>query len=349
MDDIINSLPKNITIINNAIKAYHIINNPIYENILVGVSGGADSDVMLDICYLCDNNKKNKYVWFDTGIEYQATKEHLNYLEERYDIKIIRAKAIKSVPVCCKEYGQPFLSKYVSDYISRLQRYGFKFTDESFESLYSKYPKCKSALQWWCGKKGENSKFGIQRNKWLKEFMVQNPPPCKFSDRCCIYSKKNTSAQFIKMNNIGLKILGIRRSEGGLRSLVHKSCFDERIGDYDNYRPLFFYTNEDKAEYVQHRNILHSKCYSDYGLKRTGCVGCPFGRNFEEELEIVKRYEPKLYKAINNIFGDSYEYTRKYKEFCKKMDAKYGSYTKYLKMKKSKGRTFYKRLHKKPT
>ena len=34
--------------------------------------------------------------------------------------------------------------------------------------------------------------------------------------------------------------------------------------------------------------------------------------------EIVKKYEPKLFKAVNNIFADSYEYTRKYREFYKK-------------------------------
>lgn len=45
----------------------------------------------------------------------------------------------------------------------------------------------------------------------------------------------------------------------------------------------------------------------------------------KKNISIVKRM-PKggnmkdryLYKAVNNIFGDSYEYTKKYKEFCKK-------------------------------
>lgn len=69
-------------------------------------------------------------------------------------------------------------------------------------------------------------------------------------------------------------------------------------------------------------DIEHSKCYTEYGLKRTGCAGCPFGRDFEYELEVIQKYEPKLYKAVNNIFGDSYEYTRKYREFVKKMNKK---------------------------
>lgn len=32
--------------------------------------------------------------------------------------------------------------------------------------------------------------------------------------------------------------------------------------------------------------------------------------------------EPELYKAAINIFGKSYEYTRKYREFVKMMKAK---------------------------
>ena len=50
-------------------------------------------------------------------------------------------------------------------------------------------------------------------------------------------------------------------------------------------------------------------------MTRTGCAGCPFGRDFEFELEIMGKYEPKLFRAVNIIFGSSYEYTRKYREF----------------------------------
>lgn len=56
-------------------------------------------------------------------------------------------------------------------------------------------------------------------------------------------------------------------------------------------------------------------------MTRTGCAGCPFGSKFEEELEIIEKYEPKLHKAINNIFKDSYEYTRQYREFKKNYKA----------------------------
>ena len=124
---------------------------------------------MLDICYRCDKNKKIDYVWFDTGLEYQATKDHLNYLEEKYNIEILKYKAIKSIPMSCKTYGQPFISKNVSEFIQRLQKHEFDWDDNSYEKLCGKYQKCNSALQWWCDSKGSKSQFNISQNKYLKE------------------------------------------------------------------------------------------------------------------------------------------------------------------------------------
>ena len=125
-------------------------------------------------------------------------------------------------------------------------------------------------------------------------------------------------------------MVGVRKAEGGARATAYKSCFDQNIDGHDNYRPLFWYKDEDKEAYEKARNITHSKCYTEYGLKRTGCAGCPYGKDFENELEVIEKYEPKLFKAVNKIFGDSYEYTRKYKKFCEEMDEKYGSYASYL-------------------
>ena len=64
-------------------------------------AGGGDSDIMLDIVSKVDTEHKVIYVWFDTGVEYQATKNHLDYLEEKYGIHIQREKAIKSIPFSC--------------------------------------------------------------------------------------------------------------------------------------------------------------------------------------------------------------------------------------------------------
>ena len=316
VENAIERCPNNQVIIDNMIKAWTYINDDKYKKIVCSVSGGSDSDVMLDICWRCDVNNKIEYVWFDTGLEYNATKEHLKYLEEKYGIKIITCKAIKSIPSSCIQFGQPFINKRVSENMKRLQQHGFKWEDDDFEVLYLKYPKCKSALQWWCNENKINS-LNIKGNKWLKEFIISNPPNFKISNQCCDYAKKKVIHKLIKDNKYDLSIFGVRKAEGGARAIAYKSCFDNNDSECDNYRPLFWYTDNDKRDYEMHFKITHSNCYCEYGLRRTGCAGCPFGRNFENELEIINEHEPRLFTAVNNIFGKAYEYTRRYREFCK--------------------------------
>ena len=303
------------------VKTYSVINNPKYKNPVCSISGGADSDIILDLCMNCDPNKKVKYVWFDTGLEYKATKDHLKYLEEIYDIEIERFKALKSIPHSCKEYGQPFLSKQVSDFINRLQKHGFQWEDESYEILSQRYSNCKSALEWWCCNKGEKSRFNITNNKYLKEFMVENPPWFKISSKCCKYAKKDVAKALIKSGKHDLDIVGIRKAEGGIRSSLYKSCFAENQFT-DDYRPVFWYKDSDKRDYENAFCITHSKCYEEYGLKRTGCAGCPYNRYFEDELSVIEKYEPNLYKAVCTIFKDSYKYTRMYKDYVEQQKNK---------------------------
>ena len=304
--DILRNAPSNLIIQDSFTKAHSVLKK--YDNALCSVSGGSDSDLLIDICSKLDPERKIDYIWFDTGIEYQATHNHLDYLEKKYGIRIERIRSAVPIPTACKRYGQPFLSKLVSEYIMRLQRHNFDFTKgfRSYDELLSEYPSCKSALDWWCNRKG--GAFNISRNKLLKDFLIEHPPTFRISSRCCKYSKKDTASRRVKERGYQLQIIGIRRSEGGMRIRFH-SCFDASHGIY---RPLLWYMAGDKREYEEHYHICHSACYTEYGLKRTGCVGCPFARNLNQELQVLKIYEPKLYLAACHIFRDSYEYTNTY-------------------------------------
>ena len=325
LDELLETAPCNKTIGDNLIRAWSIINNPKYKKICCSISGGSDSDIVLDICTKVDIHHKITYVFFDTGLEYRATREHIKRLEEKYGVEIKTCKAIKPIPLSCNQYGQPFLSKQVSEFVQRLQRYNFQWKDEDFDTLYEKYPKCKSALMWWCNR-WESNKYNIRHNKWLKEFLIVYPPTFKISNKCCKYAKKDAVHKYMPKSEYDLQIYGVRKAEGGARSGAYKNCYTVKDDGYDFYRPIFFYKNDDKACYEQHYGIDHSRCYTQYGLKRTGCVGCPFGRNLEQELEATKLYEPKLYNAVCNVFKDSYEYTRQYRQFCDEMNRKSKAY-----------------------
>ena len=84
-----NTPENNQTIVDNLVIAYSKINSPLYDKIICTVSGGYDSDIVVDISTKCDINHKVTYIFFNTGIEYEATKEHIKYLEKKYGIEII--------------------------------------------------------------------------------------------------------------------------------------------------------------------------------------------------------------------------------------------------------------------
>lgn len=70
IEELLQDCPVNSVIGDNLIRAWSIINNDKYDSILCSISGGSDSDEMLDIVWRCDKDDKVIYVWFDTGLEY---------------------------------------------------------------------------------------------------------------------------------------------------------------------------------------------------------------------------------------------------------------------------------------
>lgn len=141
--EIIKNAPENSQLITDSIVITHAKLKQ-YDKILCSVSGGSDSDILVDLCQKFDDADKITYAFFDTGIEFRATKEHIAFLEQKYNIHIEHIKAVKPIPICCKTYGQPFLSKQVSEWIERLQRHDFKWEDKPFDILYKEYPKCRA-------------------------------------------------------------------------------------------------------------------------------------------------------------------------------------------------------------
>lgn len=320
MNAVIDAAPQNQVIQNTLMKMDLKLDH--FKDPVCSVSGGSDSDIMMDLIERVRGGRKVTYVFFNTGIEYRATLRHLNDLEERYGIEIQRRDAAVSVPKGCQEFGQPFYSKMVAQYIGRLQAHGFKWEDASFDVLIKRYPGCESALRWWCSENGDGSSFNILNASFLKEFILLNPPMFSISEKCCQGAKKDPGKDFDKEIGSGMKMMGLRRAEGGQRATAFTSCFSMDDEGFANYRPLWFWSDADKLEYKQHYGVVYSDCYEVWGFKRTGCAGCPFNSRFEDDLATMERFEPQMAIAANNIFGESYEYTRAYRKFRDEMKAK---------------------------
>jgi 3'-phosphoadenosine 5'-phosphosulfate sulfotransferase (PAPS reductase)/FAD synthetase len=319
LNALIDSAPQNYNIVTTLLKARLVLSR--HSKAVISTSGGSDSDIILDLIELIKPDYcEVRYVFFNTSLEFDATLQHLDYLEQKYGITIDRRKPRKTIPTACREYGIPFISKDVSEMLNRLQAHGFDWNDSPENATTEKYGRCKSALDWYFNvrppSKSGKSKHNINRYKLLQEFIMANPPDFAISEKCCYYAKKQTSSDFNREYNPDLSINGMRQAEGGRRAGIIKSCFTASTErSPDNYRPLWAWSDFDKSVYKHWRGIRYSDCYEKYGLFWTGCTGCPCSSKAEQELGIIEAFEPNIVRAARNIFGASYEYKRRYVEF----------------------------------
>ena len=323
LDLINNGVPSNRTIF----KYLMVTRNKLkqHKRIAVSVSGGSDSDIILDLIELVkphDECGEIRYIFFDTGLEYDATLRHIAETEQIYGITVERIKPRKTIPAACREHGVPFICKDVSEMLYRLQKHGFDWLDLPENAKAEKYGRCKSALDWYYSRRlpsaSGKSKYDIKRFKRLREFIMANPPDFAISDKCCDYAKVNVARNFDKTFKPDLKINGMRQAEGGRRAGAIRNCFTSASDTViANYRPLWFWTDEDKRIYKEWRSIRYSDCYEAWGFKKTGCVGCPANSKALQELQIAEQYEPNKVKAAYAVFGKSYVYREAYNAFKK--------------------------------
>lgn len=63
INEYLDKASSNLTIYDGFVKAETMLS--YYDNIGCSISGGADSDIVMDIITKLDKDKKVKYVWFD--------------------------------------------------------------------------------------------------------------------------------------------------------------------------------------------------------------------------------------------------------------------------------------------
>ena len=76
--------------------------------------------------------------------------------------------------------------------------------------------------------------------------------------------------------------------------------------------PLAFWTEKDIWDYIEKYNLPYSKIY-DMGYKRTGCMFCMFGvqyQNNPNKFQMMEKTHPKIYDyCINNLkIGEVLDY-----------------------------------------
>lgn len=317
------------------IIAKRLIEHP---NAICSYSGGSDSDVMID---LIERTRKVfhlppiKYVFFNTGLEMKATKDHVKATAKKYGVEITEAKPAKGNDIvsATRRNGQPFVSKIMSAGLEGWQKkkIPLSIADEydkaedkaaKRKELKQRYPGCESTINFLCccNKNGEprpNIQLVINSSKYMRDFIGDHPPTFKISAKCCDYCKKAVAHRVQK--DFDMIITGERRDEGGMRSVPRQDntslCFTETSSGQYRLRPLYYVSDKDKAWYKEYYGLRYSDAYEVYGLTRTGCCGCPISYKAVDDLEKIRPYEPIVVKAAWNIFGDSYRYRQQYNEY----------------------------------
>lgn len=316
-----------------SIVAKRLVQHP---NAICSYSGGSDSDIMIDLVEQTRklfNLPSVKYVFFNTGLEMSATKEHVKAVEQKYGVEIEEVRPKVGIVQAVRTYGIPFVSKIMSAGLSEFQTKNVPLSiAEEYDSaedkaakrkeLKERYPKCESLINFLCccnsaGEPRPNIQLVINSSKYMRDFIAEFPPDFKISAKCCDYCKKQVAHKVQK--DYEMIITGERRAEGGMRSVPRKDntslCFTETGSGQFRLRPLYYVSDEDKAWYKEHYNLKYSDAYEVYGMKRTGCCGCPISYRAVDDLELIRPFEPNLVKAAYNVFGKSYEYRAKYNEY----------------------------------
>lgn len=300
-------------------------------------SGGADSDILIDLIEqarkIAPSLPPVKYVFFNTGLEMKATKDHVKATAEKYGVEIEECRPKVNIVQATRKYGVPFVSKIMSGGLDEWQKKGvpLSIADEYDQAedkiakrteLKKRFPKCESLINFLCccNGKGEprpDIQLVINSSKYMRDFIAEYPPTFKISAKCCDYCKKQVAHNAKK--GYEMVITGERRDEGGMRSVPRKDntalCFTETADGSYRLRPLYYVSDKDKAWYKDYFGIKYSDAYEVYGLTRTGCCGCPISYKAVDDLELIGKYEPNVVKAAWNIFGDSYRYRQQYNAY----------------------------------
>jgi 3'-phosphoadenosine 5'-phosphosulfate sulfotransferase (PAPS reductase)/FAD synthetase len=318
-----------------------------HPNAICSYSGGADSDILIDLIERTramfnsavgrEVLKPVKYVFFNTGLEMKATKDHVKATADKYGVEIEEVRPKVNIVTASREHGIPFVSKIMSSGLENWQKkkIPLSIADEYAQAedkaakrreLKERYPKCESVINFICccnsaGEPRPNIQLVINSSKYMLDFIKEYPPDFQVSAKCCDYCKKQIAHRVQK--DYEMVITGERRDEGGMRSVPRSEqwsanntmCFAETGDGKYRFRPLYYVSDKDKAWYKEYYGIKYSDAYEVYGLTRTGCCGCPISYKAVDDLEKIRPYEPNVVKAAWNIFGKSYEYRRKYNEY----------------------------------
>lgn len=232
-------------------------------------SGGKDSHFLL--WFIKDYLKENRIeiVGVNTSFEIPEIRDRIL---KNSDTVLHPCKSRWEIK---EKYGIPCFSKQQDDYIYRYQ-------NGSRTKTTMKYIN------------GENPTMNL--NKKARKLLLDEKLH-KISNKCCLYNKKMPLARYQRQVN-KKAIIGVRASESMQRRSAYKTCLQTS----GNFTPIYDFSDELMDAIYEAYDIPIPSCYTY--VTRTGCAGCPYGRNCEKELALLPDLQRK---ATVKYFRESYD------------------------------------------
>ena len=128
-----------------------------------------------------------------------------------------------------------------------------------------------------------------------------------YSNKCCYKLKKDLMHK--KQKELGLKIniTGMRQEEGGNRQRL--SCI---TNNGKSFHPLVVCSEQWENWFIEKYNIkLCELYYPPYNMVRTGCKGCPYSLNLQNDLDMMAQLLPNERKQCEIIWKPVYDEYRR--------------------------------------
>lgn len=261
------------------------------DNAYLSFSGGKDSTIVHFLFDMALPGNNIPRVFIDTGIEYLEIRKFVMEIANK-DPRFVIIKPSKPIKAILDKYGYPFKSKEHSHFLSCYQHSGFGKSVNQYlkRDGESKLITCPNSL----------------RYQFDPSFQI------KIGDKCCLKLKKEPAKKYEKESGRNIAITGMRSEEGGQRMRIKGCVLTDGEGNLKKFHPLIVVSEDWEEEFVKRNSIPLCALYKEpYNFKRTGCKGCPFALNLEEQLEIMEIYMPNERKQCELIWKPVYDEYRR--------------------------------------
>lgn len=270
------------------------------HNAYLSFSGGKDSTILHYLLDMALPNNNIPRVFIDTGIEYNMIREFVLDLASK-DNRFIILKPTKPIKATLEKYGYPFKSKQHSHNLTIYQHSGTGLSVKRYLGLIESSTKfrCPKSLEY----------------QFTKDFKI------KCSDNCCLKMKKEPIHKWEKQNKRVIAITGMRQAEGGQRASLKGCVLTNKDGKLKKFHPLLVVSDSWENWFIEKHKINVCDLYKPpYNFNRTGCKGCPFSLDLQEQLEIMEKYLPNERKQCEIIWKPIYEEYRRLGYRLKKVE-----------------------------